>query len=665
MKCDEVHPKCGNCVRVDSECIYPDPYNRNRPRKKLAASSKTTRPDVISADRTLPSLTTSPQQTTSESPLAQSEGLDLLFANVFTDANTLVHGIADFGALEPAQTQPPMNNLKPFHLQIILNGNGDNFSIDESEISSYLIDSAGWGSTQQMWDQFDSQMSFPAEKLSGTSNNELFNKIVEIYNLNDLEKLYFSRVIQGKLLFFIFPFAPTVEDNAVMHVFLEYCTVFKYLVYAIIATSASMEFTVTKDAMHDRNQKKYLSICMRLLVAAFADLKSKVNSLWHIEGLILTVLLLTMMFCDMSFLDTDSVPVSWVSHLREARSLLVKYDSLKLQGHPQKIDSFGIVIAKMLFFSYEWISKLSRPMLEVTREDLDELLELMGKAKFTGSANSEYAETLRHLQVILPPLATHTGFSLFISLTTEVMDAVFELLKAVADANSRRAHQTPVTALLHVMGIISKCSKQQIIPGAVVSNKYFISKDNPGHPEYAGPDRLPYPMSVYGKDTDNLSGPEYYSWADLCQQLHANFLYLKVLTTRGLLHMHRSLPVIRSIVREVIDGMFFVRPKSSPMFTTELALAESKHFYLPKCLFDLRAIMIQLPYRMCIDLVDLDADFEKLELFFTGLLRLGSGNCVLAISRIQSKWKDAREQQSRPKTPHSDLEYLTEGFPTY
>lgn len=101
---------------------------------------------------------------------------------------------------------------------------------------------------------------------------------------------------------------------------------------------------------------------MRLLVAAFADLLNKKYSLWHIEGLISTVLMLTIFFSEISLVDTTKAPVSWFIHLQKARSLLLKCKSLKAHSELHKPDSAAITLAKQFFFCYDYCSKMALPV---------------------------------------------------------------------------------------------------------------------------------------------------------------------------------------------------------------------------------------------------------------------------------------------------------------
>lgn len=684
IKCNEAHPICGNCLRVKVPCSYPDPHYRNRPRRQhkspilegtdldtqFSQTSNGTFPTSVEPFQAVSAINHYPYKI---------EGLDMiLFENVFDDASTLVHGLADFDNLAMVHpTAPASSNgsLKPFSSNIILNEPPkDNVFFDEEELQDYLSNGTDIDTNPELA-RFLTQFSDHAtthhdlESKCSMSNVQLIEKIAENFKLSKEELEYFSNITSRELLYFIYPFASTIENNTVMQVILEYLVVFKYLVYALIALSASCQFTITGDRKHDHNQKKFTAICMRLLVASFSDLKSQVYSLGHIEGLILTVLILTMLYSDISFVGTSKMP-SWISHLKEARSLLIKYNTIKTQGHVYKQDgdTCGITIAKLLFFSYDWISKLSMPVSQISHDDLTDLRMFSSEIDHTGTVEPEF-QALVQMGIMIPGGSTHTGFNLFLSLTKEVIEIVVEII-ALASARNDGTHakQIPPGKIARLMSMIDVAFQQQIVPNIKPDNSFLVEISNPAHPMY--PDkanRIVLPLSAYGIDRDNgAEEAKYYSWCDISQRLHCFFLYLKVLTSPGLLHLPRSHPMIQSIVKEVLGLMFFLKSKNEPYYTPEIAVAESQNYYLSKNLFDYRAIMIQLPFRMSLDLADDEDDFERLELFFRGLVKLGSGSSIPAVQKAEMNRDLARERNTDgSKIKSNDLDYLADGLPIY
>lgn len=663
--------------------MYPDPNYRNKTRKthlKSAAQDDNVVPPISSSDGKLDG---SPAIV---GPLRiPPENFDMgLFDNVIDDANNLVHGLADYDIVAMQRrysnsnsatmlnTSPASDNLKPFHSNIILNEPAtDNILFNDEELRDYLLNGVELATNDELnrfWNQFSGFMNDAAEQENvKVSNSDLILQIIEKYKLSPEEQKYFKEITLLQLYLYIFPFASSIEDNEMAHILLEYCLVFKFLVYALLSLSASCQFTITRDRKHDRCQKKFTVICMKLLVYAFEDLKNNEHSLWHIEGLIITVLVLTMLFSDMSFVDSTKVPVSWVLHLKEAKSLLVKYNTVKSQVHPSKPETPGIVMAKLIFFCYDWISKMSMPVAEVSGKELDELWTLTRETSIF-LWDLDHCRSFEKLGFIIPPSATHTGFNLFMAFSSEVVDAMYKILDLTSSlSNVQTAEKIPQAVperICDLMSAIGRIFQQEIVPGATSETNYLINIKNPAHPYYRGsgvPETLP--AAAYGKDCENPLDIKYYSYCDVAQRLHGYFLYLKVLTTPGLMYVPRNHPHLQSIVSKIISLMFFVKSKKEQFYSPQGAVAESENYYLPKCLFDFRTIMIQLPIRMCIDLTDSEDDFEKLDLFFRGLLKLGSGNCSVAVHKI----KKNRELVSRGihRQNRSQFDYLLELFPIY
>lgn len=607
IKCDEQKPVCGYCARQETECVFPDPNHRNKPRVRRQVPSP---PDPV-APSELPPL---------DAPLLDNT----LYKHLFDDASQLVNGMADYDL----SLSMGVMGMKPF----------------DEELNNGIF------SHEIVWDQFDPTPQYV--------NLELIDKIVETYDLTPEETDYFKAVTIRDLFFYIYPFASSIEDNEVMHVFLEYLVVFKYMVYALMSLGASCLFTITGDRKHDSNQKLYTGACMKLLVTAFHDIGNNEHSLWHIEGLILTVLILTMLFSDMSFVDTASVPVLWIGHLREAHNLLLKYNAIKMRVLPSVADSNGITIAKMLFFSYDWISKLHGPLSHVVQGHYNDTSLLSG--------DSQYISTLKKLGVVIPSTDTHSGFNLYLTLTREVIATVHKMLDVLTECNKGdKPRQALPYRVSELLAMIHVASEQKIVPDCTPSNKFLIAKDSPAHPDFPHPGRLALPFAAYGKDDDNMSSePVYYSWCDLAQLMHVNFLYLKVLTSPELLQLPRDHPMIEAIVSTTIDVLFFIKPKTVAYFRPDLAMVESERFYISKSTFSYRAIMLQLPLWLCINLAEEDEHFEKLELYFRALVKLGSGNCSLGVARAIKNRELAKERKKKLRNGSND-DYIATGFPIY
>lgn len=682
IKCDEAIPSCSLCVKVHKPCVYPivKRKTKSRGRNELISEEDTHNytPEVGAKE-----VMTEDRETRGEREAREATAEELLlFENVFDDANTLVNGLIDFesfaidfNSLMPDKQVETGRDIKPFHSDILLNEDPKlRVFSNNAELESYLkgTDILNNPELAKSWYHFDLSMRDSEESsdnVEDTSNMQLTQRIAQIHGLTPIEEKYFESITFGDFLTYVFPFAANKENNEVMRVLLEYLMVFKYLVYALMSVKASCDFISTNDHVHDRQQRKFTAICMRLLVAAFADLKNNEFSLWHIEGLILTVLTLTMLFSEKSFVDTTKAPVSWIVHLQEARALLIKYNSIKAQSHHRKPDSPGITLAKQIFYCYDWSSKMSLRVSEISMTDLDDLLLLVENSEFL-TDDPVYIRTLTKMGMMIPATNAHTDFHTFTTINSLILKIMHKLVELMSLMNSDKTivgkKQVNPQDLSNLMGLINEAMNQKIVPGISGKNNFQISPENPAHPFYNGEDKIYLPECAYGIDVKD-SGDVYHSWCDVALSLHACFLYLKVLTSPGLLYLPRSHPLIKLLIQQVLQALFFIKLKEDPSYMRDETLAETANFYLPKGLFDYRAIMIQLPFRLLIDLTDDETDFEKLELYFKGLLRFGCGSCSLAINRIQEKRviSKNRSTQSSKLNDRSDLDYETSVYPIY
>lgn len=237
VKCDEVLPSCGICVKTGKECTYAAP----KPNKK--------RPPVPESFKEQSSVESSAMGSLSElfSVQEPSNGRGsadmLLFENVFDDANTLVNGLLDFEDFvldDPLSLQPQVEgrDLKLFHSNIILNGNNVGMYSSDKQLKSYLkgTDILQNPELAKSWYQFDLTMrdGDESDRKEEISNVQLTRRIVQIHGLTPVELKYFESIAVGNFVLYMFPFASNIENNEVMPILLEYLMVFKYLVYALI-----------------------------------------------------------------------------------------------------------------------------------------------------------------------------------------------------------------------------------------------------------------------------------------------------------------------------------------------------------------------------------------------------------------------------------------------
>lgn len=663
IKCDEVHPVCGNCTRVRTPCVFPAPNHRNKPRRFKSdrtpeAAVLGTAEEAQSSQPMGANLPNPPidQTNISGQPIGQPNFPDASLAGAHV-SNGVAHGFDSMGLADPWPWPIDAALLETVFddASNLAHGIADFDQPSEGVLTDDVLGDAEWASLLALIGAPEpSKMDMAGE--NQVSNAELASSLCRQYNWGAPEQFYLGELAHGQFARYIFPFVLDTRRCPVMRVVLEYLAAFEYMARAAVALGASLAYNVLRDARHDRNQKKYTAECMRLLGAAFDNMET--GLLRHIEGLIWTVLLLTLLFCDLLYPDLAQVPVSWVAHLHEARALLVKYEAAARTSHSSRpfTPPRGVVFARLLFFTYDWIGKMSpgaRPApAEVDRSDI---------------FHSHSSPELVRCGVVVP--RGGSDFNMLLCLTPEVVDAVYALFEAMgvqtreennvdpsksigpskSPSGAIQARTTPAQ-IRSIMAAVERAANQKIVPD--IGPDYRVPHDSLAHPDYSGPGRIALPSGALA-----YFDGEYYSWCDVAQQLHVCFIHLKLLTTPGLLHVPRNHPMIQSLVREIIALMFFVQPKPAD-FRPETAVAHTRNYYLPKELFDLHVVMIQLPFRMCIDITDNEDDLEKLELLFRGLLLLGSGNSLLALKKIELAL------QREPSAPYTEHEY-TECYPVY
>lgn len=730
IKCDELSEKsCGNCLRIEIPCVYPSKDAPKKPRKprsknpvrfqqvnansftndfadvkdkilRQISSNASPESDSSSTSFGAPSQDQIPTATSLEdvhvygkSPiikgsLTNSNNDDLLsFDNIWDDANNLVHGLADFNVFDTNIKNFSDNSLKPFHSNIILNADDADSLFKDLDIESY-IQNPNPGVAE-----FDSN-SFWREKqplISGNSpktnkqeaekrtNLDLIEKIIQIYKLNEVEIGYLKDITYSPLAFYIYPFGTSVEDDKVIRILLEYMVYFKYLTYATVALGASCKYNMTGDKHHDAYLRKYITICMKLLVVAFSDLKNNKHFLRSIEGLVLTVIVLAMIFADVACLDLDNVSDSWTSHLNGARDLLIKYKKIKQQdGGKDTVDSPGITLAKLLFFNYDWLSKLALPPSKLREVNL-ERGAFLDPCHVGFDKNPQNVAALQKMGILTPKTMTLSGFNLYLSLSEELANCIEELVllaKKAAGTDDSNYNQVSPSEVWNFMSLLEKASRQQVVPLMTGSPRFMIPENSPGHPNYPDyADKLILPDGAYEKDWDENGRSFYISTCDASQRVHTYALYLKVLTTPGLLYLPKRHPMIKETINKCMETMYFLKPKSDPNYKPENVLKESQNYYLVKHLFNFKIVMTQLTFRMCSDLTDNLDDFEKLELYFQGMLELCTGSALHALDRLRKNREASIERHKKRQAigkesktdvfDESDYKYSVEAYPIY
>lgn len=313
QKCDEGKPACHQCTRLHKVCIYDlerpirfenlgyilavqeTEHNRgniNDTGSKLTGQTPTKMSSKHVSSVPIPNLLTPlllPEMDFNES----IGSLDLQVAkDLLDDANSLVTNIHDLATHELTL---------------------DDIIIPEIADMPHL-----------------SPESLAPEAILGTVNNrKLANEVIEKYDLQDADKELLTSVCLGPKSYLIFPFASSVESNQVMTVLLQHLKSCPYLLYSLLAISATFQFNLGNEHC-DVISRTHISTCLKLLSAAFSpELSENVNkSIWNdIEGLLLTVLVLTTNFAASYKVNKVGILHSWRTHLRGAKDLLLNYTS--------------------------------------------------------------------------------------------------------------------------------------------------------------------------------------------------------------------------------------------------------------------------------------------------------------------------------------------------
>lgn len=605
QKCDEGKPACHQCTRLHKVCIYDlerpirfenlgyilavqetehNRGNRNDTGSKLTGQTPTKMSSKHVSSVPIPNLLTPlllPEMDFNES----IGSLDLQVAkDLLDDANSLVTNIHDLATHELTL---------------------DDIIIPEIADMPHL-----------------SPESLAPEAILGTVNNrKLANEVIEKYDLQDADKELLTSVCLGPKSYLIFPFASSVESNQVMTVLLQHLKSCPYLLYSLLAISATFQFNLGNEHC-DVISRTHISTCLKLLSAAFSpELSENVNkSIWNdIEGLLLTVLVLTTNFAASYKVNKVGILHSWRTHLRGAKDLLLNY----ILNYKRRNISPGLALAKLWYFAIEMtaglnsplggtlskVRKLDKPQIKsenretVEQAQEDELL-FLDTGFFDEHSNPEYYRILVQSQLVTT--GAHP-FNLFLGYTIEYVRAAEELVRGIIFLREHPNNRLSTNQIAKITSLIYQSLQATVIPG--VNLKTFEVLDTV---------QVDIPASLA------ISEGKRVSWFDLAQQVHTNHLYLKMLITPGMMNLPKTHHLVRELVSTLIESLVMVKKRSS-----------DGSFYLDRNIFDSRAMMIQSPIVQCIELIDNLDDLEKASLYFHGLVELGTGSAAAACERVR------------------------------
>lgn len=660
MKCDETQPVCRCCQRFNAVCKYPDnvkvatngttehaqnpsdrPYSPLKHKKVHLQTHPETHSGTHSGTSPVPSLLNPSTQQESEA-----------VKGVLEYANYLANDLSEYELLAQNWTLP---ELSPSNLDPTANGIYDptfNLGFDES---SYFQTLKNW----------NNNMSSNIAQNNYCSNSELITEVINLNNLTGTDLFYFKEITSTDMSFHLHPFATNIETNQAVHVFLQHAVTRKHLLYSLLALAATYSFTKNKKPIHDTNRKKFVLRSLELVKSEPMSYTDNDDARMKIEGLILTVLLLSTFFAEGGMIDSQNINNSWKEHLDKAKELLNRYNKLT-ELEPNRELTPGITLAKLWFFMYEWIVILNTD----PRERQDNLHTFRESGSFNYSVNPLYHASLVKLGFLITNMPPVPEYNQFLGCTEDVVNAIdlFEFyLDEIRDTFKQTGTlgQISPSKISKLLSAIHDAECVTIMPG--VTSDYKISITSCAHPEYDLPDKVTLPKSAYA--VDKADDPvSYYSWYDYCQQVGLKYLYLKIFTTPGFLHLPKRHAMITNIVDDVFLTTFFIKRK--PVRPGDTALVESDNYYLPVDLFDQKAIIFQLTFRCLCELSSTDDQFERLELFFNGLYVLGYGAATIPLERIAHGRKRAAElrklsKDSKDVFDKTDYDYSIQDHPVY
>ncbi|CAX42598.1 lysine biosynthesis regulatory protein, putative [Candida dubliniensis CD36] len=602
--------------------------------------------------------------------------------NLFDDASLLVQdSLGLFTAFENELAIGPIGQDE--------NDNGDNhnndFQLPVLDSSSDKISSSNSPSATLS----PSSFGIPRKLLS---NKKLIEKTLLVHDIQGPHKIYLDQLTKTKLSYHVYPFAESIETNQVLRILLQYSLDSPYLLTAILATSATFQFIETRQLIHKEHQFKYTNISLKYLSEAFPQESNKDNHnsgdtnndngnfkmmTKDIEKLLLTILVLTLNFTALAYFQRNNPDGStgissvnknnWKIHLRGVKDLLLKYSKLAhAHSNNQQYITDGLALAKTWFFAIESVAELNDPLggtIKYSTKNISSHVDIIKTNQnvldcsdssrlwvetgyFNRGKNQDYHDALYRIGMVTNPnLPISTQFNMFLGFSIDVVKLIDEMTKSLDLLRENKPGQLSGTCIANIFTLISRARNNDIVP-KVNKETFVIPKESIGHPEYKEFDKLVLPKSCYTHEiiNDNTTGTKetiYYSWYDWSEQLHIDSVYMKLFHIKGLMKLPRDHPLVQELKGKVLTSMFFLKDKQQNIVETtkfnnvSKIFLESDHYYLHCDLFDTRAIMAQSSFRECIKIANSLLDFEKLELYFQGLIKLGNGSSLLALDNVK------------------------------
>lgn len=579
--------------------------------------------------------------------------------DLFGDANLLVHDSLEIFGIDQFKHFTDIDN----EYRLFNRETGYSHSVQSSEellsIPEFPIKELSYKSESQ-----------PIIHLGYKTSKELIDSTFQDMDLAGPHEVYLNKLTETELGYHLFPFAHGIGANAVLKILLKYLQGCSYLLTALLSSSATFQFIQNRKPVHEQNRSKYTSICLKLLSDAFPRPNEKPNTMANdIEKLLLTILILTSCFTATAYFQQQVDPkstkmLSWKTHLRGVKDLLLKYSDLTKSSSRAYI-SDGLALAKSWYFSIEALAELNDPLggtLHYLKENISQDVDIietdaehdhselsriwLQTGYFSRDRNAEYHDALLKINLLTAQYPNLVQFNLFNGYSINVVCIIDELTKCLDLLREHNNVQVSGFRVAKVMSLIAQGRDSFIVP-MVDKSTFEIPDESIGHPKYHKLDRISFPESCYAKETLHDGKLVCYSWFDWSEQMHIESLALKVYITKGILQLPRNHPIVKELKKHIMNSMFFIKEKRQSedyrMYHNDIYL-ELDHYYISKNLFDERALMAQSTFRQLLKVSLNNDDFEKLTLYFKALAKLGNGSALIALERV-NKLKLAHESR--------------------
>lgn len=501
------------------------------------------------------------------------------------------------------------------------------------------------------------------------SNSELIQNCVMEHTLAAPHLEYLETLTNTDLSYHIFPYASLIESNGCVKLLLIYLAKCTYLLSALLAISATFQFNQTGRLRHDSARRIYTSRCLKTLSDAFAEYSSFSDATIlasNIELLLLTILVLSSCFTATKCSASDNHLNQWQTHLKGARDLLIDY-SQKTRLHsccPSLTMTSGLAFAKCWFFAIESLSVLhtsvGRPFLEVAQQwenGISQRADIYDAKPFIGThpeyevwldtglteanTNATYHNALERAGLLCKTVKGN-DFNLFWGYTSTAVKLIITIDSIRHALSLRQMTQVPPRWTIHLISLIDGLLEDTIAPGVTFPTfEVDIPETDAGYASFAA--RHGIPEACFSSELDEHGVEHVYSCFDASNHFLSRYVYLNVLTGDSFLALPRTHPHVQQLLHTIFKGFFFIKLKTLPQYATDesLIFLQSDNYYLTKSTFGYHCIMFQSIFRVMSGAVVEEQDFEKIDLFFMGLAKLGNGSALSFLDTV-TRFKELR-----------------------